>query len=150
MVILLAAQTNLYSSAAWGKSHQHGPSLIHQTPPYWVCPAANAWGHLHHSRTKQEISRWRSGSVPSFQSSSIDAGSTATRSNSLAETCCDLLSICSTMDLLLSPGSLCRSTTIGARVAPFSPVGCATHQHHPNPNPVKKTQHDKGRGTKGE
>jgi hypothetical protein len=37
-----------------------------------------------------------------------------------------LLSICSTMDLLLSPGSLCRSTTIGALVAPFSPVGCAT------------------------
>uniref|UniRef100_A0A0A8YMA7 Uncharacterized protein n=1 Tax=Arundo donax TaxID=35708 RepID=A0A0A8YMA7_ARUDO len=27
------------------------------------------------------------------------------------------------MDLLLSPGSLCRSTTIGALVAPFSPVG---------------------------
>jgi hypothetical protein len=48
------------------------------------------------------------------------------RSHSLADTCCDLLSICRTMDLLLRPGSLCRSTTIGARVAPFSPVGCTT------------------------
>ena len=61
------------------------------------------------------------------------------RSNLLADTCCDLLSIWSTMDLLLRPGSLCRSTTIGARVAPFSPVGCTAHHDHHHPNPLKKT-----------
>jgi hypothetical protein len=45
------------------------------------------------------------------------------KENSLAETGCDLLSMCSTMLLLLSDASRCRSTQIGALVAPFSPVG---------------------------
>ena len=60
----LQSQTDLYSSAAWGKSHQRGPSLIHQMPPCWVCPAVNAGGHLQHNRTKQEMSSSRSGVVP--------------------------------------------------------------------------------------
>jgi hypothetical protein len=53
------------------------------------------------------------------------------------------------MALLLSAGSLWRSTTIGARVAPFSPVGCTAHQQRPNP--VKKhstTREEGGKGTK--
>lgn len=42
----------------------------------------------------------------------------------LAETCWDLLSICKTIDLLLKELSLFKSILMGARVAPFSPVGC--------------------------
>lgn len=42
----------------------------------------------------------------------------------LADTGCDLLSICKMIDLLLNELSRFRSMHMGARVAPPSPVGC--------------------------
>jgi hypothetical protein len=82
--------------------------------------------------------------VPRSQNTSVDTGCKATQSNNLlADTCCDLLSICSMMDLLLSPGSLCRSTTIGALVAPFSPVGYTTQRHRQNPDKNHINHHER-------